>query len=945
MRGTTRSVRFLILALGGGAALAIAAIVCGVRVPPGHLGVARPGALRASILTPGFHLRPPFSPVYIYPETATSLEGRAEVPTPEGARISIRYSLTAAIDPARAVLLPPSSDAIDPEKRLVALLARMLEESLSRPVAVEELGALEPNLRRHLEASGLRVESLTIHRVSEQRAGILREPVASLESPIVLVGLDGADWQILDPLIGQGRVPNLARLKARAAWGHLRSYEPILSPLLWTTAVTGKPPDEHGIIDFLVPDPATGRRLPITSRARKVRALWNIFSEHGLTSDVIAWWASWPAEDVRGRIVSDRVAYSLFEVESPQGQGSELTHPEGLWPRLAPALISDSSIGHERVARFLDITRPEFEAARGRAAADPEKAYKEPVNHLAKILASTETYHRIALKLLEEGQPDLFAVYYQGIDEVSHRFAHFMPPRMDGVSQAEFEKYSRAVEEFYVYQDELLGELFDRLSPGSRLIVMSDHGFQNGPSRPTDGPADIEGKPGKWHRLYGVIMVAGQGIPAGRLDTATLYDITPTVLALAGLPLAEDMNGEPLLNRPAEDGAPARIASYESDRPFGARGTQDRAGGQNTPSAARIQADEELLQNLASLGYIGGSPSVAMRGAGERPAAPETITAHTNLASVLLQKGDLSGAERELRKALDRMPGYFPALMTLSQVLVRQGRVDEALQSVRHAVATAKDPEHPAYVQLALLAVRAGRETETVRLLETLRKRRPRAAGVLTALGTLAVHGGSPDQAEAHFREALELEPTSAEAMGQLFLMYRGTGREANLEGLIRDALRLNDRLVLHHNWLGLIHARRGDRAGAEREFLRALDLAPDFGGTMANLGSHYGRTGRLEEAVDILSRAVRIEPRNLEARVNLGAALGKLGRLDAAIANLEEARALGVSSPGLLNAVGLAYAQKGEKGRAIEALKESLALSPDQPEVTSLLAELARPT
>jgi Flp pilus assembly protein TadD len=96
---------------------------------------------------------------------------------------------------------------------------------------------------------------------------------------------------------------------------------------------------------------------------------------------------------------------------------------------------------------------------------------------------------------------------------------------------------------------------------------------------------------------------------------------------------------------------------------------------------------------------------------------------------------------------------------------------------------------------------------------------------------------------------------------------------------------------------------------------------------------------------VRILSRAIRIEPRNLEARVNLGAALAKLGRLDEAIASMEEARGMGVRSPALLNAVGLAYAQKGETRRAIEALRESLTLSPEQPEVLSLLEELGHPT
>ncbi|HET6373154.1 MAG TPA: alkaline phosphatase family protein, partial [Candidatus Polarisedimenticolia bacterium] len=352
--------------------------------------------------------------------------------------------------------------------------------------------------------------------VAAAARGATVAPARKLSSPVVLIGLDGADWQLIDPLIQEGRLPVLASLKRRGAWGHLRSFEPILSPLLWTTAATGKRPDEHGIVDFLVADPTTGERSPITSASRRVRALWNIFSERGLSADVVAWWATWPAETINGRMISDRVAYSLFQMNAGAAARGGLTYPEDLWDELRPMVVSDAAIGYERVARFLDITRPEFDAARERARRDPETAYKEPINHLTKILASTETYHRAAVAMLEKGQPDLFAIYYQGIDEVCHRFMHFGPPRMEMASAQDYERYKRAVSEFYVYQDELLGDLIGRVSPESTLLVMSDHGFKSGSSRPTDGPADIEGKPGKWHRLYGVIMIAGAGIAPGR---------------------------------------------------------------------------------------------------------------------------------------------------------------------------------------------------------------------------------------------------------------------------------------------------------------------------------------------------------------------------------------------------------------------------------------------
>ncbi|MFQ5701756.1 MAG: alkaline phosphatase family protein [Acidobacteriota bacterium] len=906
---------------------------CLIQVPEGHLGVC--GGEPRQVLQPGFHVTFPWRHVDLYPLEAKTIAGRATATTREGARVAVRYTLRARINPENASSLPPRAHDGPAREAFAEELATLVDRIFrTPPVAGEE--TLASHVRGGLSAAGLTVENLSVSQAAPAppvAAGALPR-AARLKHPIVLIGLDGADWQILDPLIERGVTPNLARLKARSAWGYMRSYEPILSPLLWTTVMTGKGPEQHGIIDFLVADSVTGKRTPISSRSRRVRTLWEIFTQRGLTADVIAWWATWPATPLNGRMVTDRVAYSLFNVDAAR---TSLTYPPELWKKLRGLVRSADAIGYEQVARFLDITDEEFAAARRLAARDRAGGYKQPINHLTKIIAASETYQRIALELLREGQPELFAVYYQGIDEVCHRFAHFMAPKMDMVSMADFRRYHRAVQEYYIYQDELLGELLSRLDPASTVIVISDHGFRSGSARPTDGPADIEGKPGKWHRLYGIAMIVGEGIPAGRFDTATLYDVAPTILSLAGLPLADDMKGVPLLKRPPGRGSPPpRIATYE--RPAS---TPPVAGGPRAPPGA---ADEDLLRNLASLGYIsstGGSGGPASH----EPGDPSSVTAHTNMATVLLRKGDLPGAEAQLRQALDLAPSYFPALMGMARVLVMQKRIGEALEMTRRAIARNQKPEPGAYVQLALLASRAGRTAETGSFLARLRERRPAEAGVEVGLGVLALKAGRPAEAEARLRACLALNPASPEAMGWLFSLYQDDGREVELEDDIRKALAVNDQSILHHNWLGLILERLGDARGAEKQFERALEIAPDFGGTMANLGSLYGRTGRLEKAVTILSRAVRIEPKNLQARVNLGAALAKLGRLDEAIADLEEARRMGLRSIQLLNAVGLAYAQAGRKGQAIEALEESLSLSPDQPQVQALLRDLSPPT
>ncbi len=112
---------------------------------------------------------------------------------------------------------------------------------------------------------------------------------------VVLVGLDAADWLVVDPLVASGRLPTFARLKAVGRTGILLATPPLVSPLIWTTIATGEWPDDHGILGFMVdlPDCTQG---PVGSSQRLVPALWALPAAAGRRVGVIGWWATWPAE-------------------------------------------------------------------------------------------------------------------------------------------------------------------------------------------------------------------------------------------------------------------------------------------------------------------------------------------------------------------------------------------------------------------------------------------------------------------------------------------------------------------------------------------------------------------------------------------------------------------------------------------------------------------------
>src|SRR5271169_5248427 len=116
---------------------------------------------------------------------------------------------------------------------------------------------------------------------------------AARPAPLFVVGWDGADWKLLDPLMQRGLLPNLSALLARGRTWNLETVNPMISPLIWTTLATGRSPVDHGIADFQELDPKTRVRVPISGWSRKVPAIWNVASAKGLKVGVVGWWATW----------------------------------------------------------------------------------------------------------------------------------------------------------------------------------------------------------------------------------------------------------------------------------------------------------------------------------------------------------------------------------------------------------------------------------------------------------------------------------------------------------------------------------------------------------------------------------------------------------------------------------------------------------------------------
>ena len=125
-------------------------------------------------------------------------------------------------------------------------------------------------------------------------------------------------------------MPNLARLVREGRSGVLRTFQPPLSPLIWTTMMTGTSPLQHRILDFTRFNPRTGAQELITSDERLEKAVWEMAGDNGRDVAVLGMWATHPAEPVRGLMVSERLFAILRREDTPPG----VVHPADEQPRV-----------------------------------------------------------------------------------------------------------------------------------------------------------------------------------------------------------------------------------------------------------------------------------------------------------------------------------------------------------------------------------------------------------------------------------------------------------------------------------------------------------------------------------------------------------------------------------------------------------------------------------
>jgi predicted AlkP superfamily phosphohydrolase/phosphomutase len=272
---------------------------------------------------------------------------------------------------------------------------------------------------------------------------------------VLLVGLDGATFSVLDPLMADGTMSFLRDFVAAGAHGVLTSTPHPLTPAAWTTVMTGRSPGDHGVYDFVAVDRA-GDHLSYTLTTASdcaCETLWAIAHRHGRRVTVLNFPGTFPAPDIDGFVVPGFVPWNYLP---------RAVRPRNLYARLR----AHADFNVQELAIDWSLERKALQGL-------PEDRLEEWVEfHTAR----EQQWFTIARQLMREEPCELTAILFDGVDKLQHVCYHLLDPAVRPAAVPE--RLSALCRDYFRRLDGFLEELVALAGAGAHVIMVSDHGFR-----------------------------------------------------------------------------------------------------------------------------------------------------------------------------------------------------------------------------------------------------------------------------------------------------------------------------------------------------------------------------------------------------------------------------------------------------------------------------------
>lgn len=262
---------------------------------------------------------------------------------------------------------------------------------------------------------------------------------------LIIIGLDGATFDVLDPYIQKGVLPNIERLIHEGVKGKLESTIPPVTGPSWVSFMTGMWPGKHGIYDFVKPMTESIKRRAIRYNDIYVPTIWNYLNKAGKKVGIVNLPMTYPPPSVNGFIIPGLL--------TPNAEG-EFAHPYGLMSEVqqsAGEYVLDmwwQKYGEAGVEKFLD-----------------------------ELIYCTEQRIKTMFYLVEKKQWDIFIGVFIGTDRIQHYLWQYIHPDGKKLLTQREQKIVSRVTEYYRHLDRFLGKLYEMFDGKANIIIVSDHGF------------------------------------------------------------------------------------------------------------------------------------------------------------------------------------------------------------------------------------------------------------------------------------------------------------------------------------------------------------------------------------------------------------------------------------------------------------------------------------
>ena len=262
---------------------------------------------------------------------------------------------------------------------------------------------------------------------------------------VLVIGLDGATFDLIKPWAAAGKLPNLARILMEGCHGELQSTMQPLSPHSWVSFQTGANPGKHGVFDF------SELRLdksytPISSEYIAGNPFWEIVGENGKKVGIMGVLGTYPVKPVNGFLITGMISPKKGILSYPPDLLKEIKD------RCGDYIID------------IDFSKEGF-----------KKLGLE--GYIAEITNMTKLRIEAAKYLLCERQWDLFVVVFGSPDRIQNFFWKYIDDSRTDVSDEERSKYGDVILQVYQQIDDFIGDIQPWLTDNTTTIIVSDHGF------------------------------------------------------------------------------------------------------------------------------------------------------------------------------------------------------------------------------------------------------------------------------------------------------------------------------------------------------------------------------------------------------------------------------------------------------------------------------------